>query len=352
MGTTMSAIAPMVMKSAEFLEATTPRNPFKRGRSSLRDIDMILKQCDSMSHSQPAERVKLLLALCRAIRTWMTKKDGKTTGNSAFRRATMLKLGNQAFERLQYEEFARRKSGFQGNRPVKSLATGYANERANYLKNGKQFAYSATNVDHVMKSASVYPNIAMPAPFSQLTPQQFETIAKQYEEGGEDEFLYVKFFNKEERISKLLYIEDGYFYEGLRKRVDAGENVSYMYAIDKYGNIYGEDLHRAENVLGLTTAFNHSSFNAGKEVICAGMLKFSNGRLKYIDNNSGHYQPTKQNLIEALKLLEESGVDLYASVKVGCDEAHPTIAGKRVMNYYHNAAFFIRNPTMQPDSTA
>jgi hypothetical protein len=41
--------------------------------------------------------------------------------------------------------------------------------------------------------------------------------------------------------------------------------------------------------------FNHSSMLSGKRVLCAGELEINRaGKLVYIDNNSGHFKPTRK----------------------------------------------------------
>ena len=54
---------------------------------------------------------------------------------------------------------------------------------------------------------------------------------------------------------------------------------------------------------------NHSSFCAGREVISAGMVFFWKGQMIHIDNLSGHYKPTRENLFSAVTILVN---DYYA----------------------------------------
>lgn len=61
--------------------------------------------------------------------------------------------------------------------------------------------------------------------------------------------------------------------------------------------------------------FYHSSFLSGKPGLCFGMIKVDNGEITYIDNRSGHYKPTKKNLINAVDKLCDCFSD---SVKVYC----------------------------------
>lgn len=351
-GTTMPAVAPMLMDSKTFLRETTPRNPLKRGRSSLRDIDLLLSRCDKLSVLQPAERMQILVGLCRALRAWLTKKEGKTTGNSEFRRAAIVRLGNQAFARLQYEDFQRHKTNFNSSqaRPVKSLAPGYMNERLHYVNNNKQFAYSGSQLRVLVQGGDTF-GVQGVTSFDQLTLQQFDAIGRAYGQMSNDYELKVKFFNKQEKTTSLIYVEDGYLIQDGNRKLTADQGAEFMYAIDKYGNILGVSLEAGHKMAGNSVRFNHSSLNAGKDVICAGMLRCQDGRLKYIDNASGHYAPTKQNLIEALQFLEENHVDLFASVQVGVLEPDPSRPGSLMMNIYNNAAYFVRNPNAQPSDS-
>jgi hypothetical protein len=54
---------------------------------------------------------------------------------------------------------------------------------------------------------------------------------------------------------------------------------------------------------------NHCSFLAGRPVLCAGTVGITAGELGYIDNGSGHYRPTRLNLVHCLEKLA-SVIDL------------------------------------------
>ncbi len=85
-----------------------------------------------------------------------------------------------------------------------------------------------------------------------------------------------------------------------------------MWSMDRYGNLFVKD-SQGLNGKGY---FNHSSFNAGNEVICAGMIVFNaNGVLVHIDNGSGHYQPPKSALHAACVRLQSEGAD-FSNVRV------------------------------------
>ena len=83
------------------------------------------------------------------------------------------------------------------------------------------------------------------------------------------------------------------------------DNLSTLpYAVDEDGIFYTE----TSNHLGGT--LNHCSFLGGKPVMCAGNIGITNGVIGYIDNGSGHYRPTVQNLLKCLKALKEQSSGL------------------------------------------
>jgi hypothetical protein len=77
----------------------------------------------------------------------------------------------------------------------------------------------------------------------------------------------------------------------------------FIYVIDLQGNFYaGRDVRNE---------FHHSSFLAGGPVLATGEIEVdSNGRLKKITMNSGHYVPTHKEMLNALSYFKEHGVDL------------------------------------------
>ena len=63
--------------------------------------------------------------------------------------------------------------------------------------------------------------------------------------------------------------------------------------------------------------FHHSSFLAGGRVLTAGMIGVSKGRIVYLSNKSGHYQPSPEDFhkgINAALKLNLTGLDLQGAV--------------------------------------
>jgi hypothetical protein len=48
---------------------------------------------------------------------------------------------------------------------------------------------------------------------------------------------------------------------------------------------------------------HHSSFLSGKTVICAGEIKLHQGQITHINNLSGHYLPTREDLLNCVEVL-------------------------------------------------
>jgi len=84
------------------------------------------------------------------------------------------------------------------------------------------------------------------------------------------------------------------------------ENLSTSpYAVDEDGVFYTETSNHSGGTL------NHCSFLSGRPVMCAGNIGITSGIIGYIDNGSGHYRPTQQNLLKCLKALKEQVSPLY-----------------------------------------
>jgi hypothetical protein len=62
--------------------------------------------------------------------------------------------------------------------------------------------------------------------------------------------------------------------------------------------------HQHINVDEGELACRHSTLAGGKPVLCSGLMKVKEGKITYIDNNSGHYKPEPANLYKAVKKLE------------------------------------------------
>jgi len=299
-------------------------------------------------------------ALCSVIskcRKWLDLKAAKVAATQDAeatvmrRRARVNELMNEAWQALQASDGGAMADAFQAYQDRKALgahrtaglAPGYAPERDAYLNSGKTKSLSGSLIDDLLgtgrtRNTPVPPtkinvnnqlvdNPARPAFAAQnaarkeqiqkavkrreltaLTAadwQKIEKIAATVASGpGEIETKYMK---RPERLQHMLE-SDGQ--GGLRYAIDGRSaatpgNAAWPYAMDEWGNIYtANDL--APESRGGYAMFNHSSFTAGDEVVCAGMLQIgAGGKLRFIDNNSGHYKPTDDQIRAAITVLRD-----------------------------------------------
>lgn len=80
------------------------------------------------------------------------------------------------------------------------------------------------------------------------------------------------------------------------------KDQTYMYILDSQGSLYLQIKERGKT--------NHTSLSNGHAVLAAGSLKVKNGKIIAIDTFSGHYKPTKVQLITLLEFLKKSGVNI------------------------------------------
>jgi hypothetical protein len=123
-----------------------------------------------------------------------------------------------------------------------------------------------------------------------------------------------EYCNERERKKYQVHMWDGYFYQDEEHTrhfshvAPPGANPTCMYAMDENERLFVKPT--VDVVTAGNGSFNHSSFTAGKPVICAGELKIVGGQLTHIDNKSGHYKPTTGDLVEIIRVLNtEYAVD-------------------------------------------
>jgi hypothetical protein len=349
---------------------------------SIKPIDHALAAFDQVRNRYDlgikSEKLQALLGQCAA---WLKSKQVKVSSNSALRRNAILTLAQQTFDELKTMQRARgvdfynlNKSITTGNRvnyQKKGLSAGYSNERQMYLNNNKvahpvAAGFVHSGMDNLPLTGfgrnfgqQDRAQVALDKSFSALTPYDFELIANAYADSmntGNPEVVH--FSNKEERSGKLMVVYPGYnqdFEDISGQSFDTtmiggmDPHAGYMYAMDEYGTLFASE---PQGLSKNGAYWNHSSFNAGKDVICAGIIKIQNGALRYIDNASGHYKPDRQNLFELLSIFQAEGINLVG-VNIGILEpSHlPKILhlhSLTALNFLANANLMDPNPQQIP----
>jgi hypothetical protein len=104
-----------------------------------------------------------------------------------------------------------------------------------------------------------------------------------------------------------------------------GELVNFDYAIFVL-NAEGH-LFSGHNIPGVHHSYLYKEGGFGKDVAMAGDLSVKNGKITYISNTSGHYQPNRDQLVLALHYLHKLGVlDPAVTINVAGEFLQPTLA--------------------------
>ncbi|WP_068468923.1 hypothetical protein [Candidatus Protochlamydia phocaeensis] len=88
------------------------------------------------------------------------------------------------------------------------------------------------------------------------------------------------------------------------KELERLTNQTYMYILDHTGRLFVQIKNRGKT--------NHTSLSNGKAILAAGSFKVKEGRITEIDTFSGHYKPTKVQLVTLLECLKKAQVDINA----------------------------------------
>lgn len=276
---------------------------FKSRGSAMAGIDLALEAwtAKSLSGKIPvAQKLALVNTIVFECDKWAAQKAqlGKSTALSSAREQIITELRRSAATAHSYLK-NKVKSEVRGpthstKRGVtKSLEAGYSHERTDYLGRAKQsnpFSGSAVEeATHLLTTMSY---------------GQFTAAAADMSDSNQVEYL-----NRKQRLQYLVTIQNGLLYQDgeLLDHLDPkdkDELWTNTYAVDQYGNIYSK-LAKWRGVY-----FNHSSYCAGKAVLCAGTIGCHKGELFYISNLSGHYKPNSAYLRQLLGILAEEGVDL------------------------------------------
>jgi hypothetical protein len=337
--------APAIIGLPQFQNNTGGVGLFRPGRGMLAAVDGYLAEWNGGQCQKKTKKLVNLMAVCRA---WLTAKEGKGTALANSRRDAVQQLAAQAFARLQWESFEANKAkvGQVGQLagPARALQGGYIHERTTYLQSGKQQALSGSTASLILKNAAAL-NIVNPPNFGNLTVQQFAQLVTQYAPGEQFE-TEVEFFRKSDRIGRSIVIRDGMMLMNALSPFDTGGN-EWAWAMDTYGNFYSTDQHVESAKLSQSKRFNHSSLNAGKDVVCAGICRAAGGYLTHLDNASGHYKPQRADVVRSLIVLRDFGYDFNANVCAV--RIMEMVNGAMQWSIYRNAKTLMANVNAAPD---
>ena len=202
---------------------------------------------------------------------------------------------------------------------AQTLAQGYVNERTAYIQSGKTRSLAGSLIDEIVDSPTsklrtqdkLSPKAAAAVTkrfggreFGSLSVKDWQKIDKIADE-LDGHRLETRYMTRRERLNYMLE-SDGAgglrYLMGARSATTPG-NSSWPYAMDEWGNIYTADDQTETNGYAM---FNHSSFTSGDLIVCAGFLQINAaGKLKFVDNASGHYKPTREQLAAVVTILRD-----------------------------------------------
>lgn len=370
----MAGQIPMVMTLKEFKKASTPKNFLKRGRGALlTNIDKTLDAYHKLGGT--ADKVSkdeklCLMVLVQHCRNWLIAKAHKDTTTFKLRQEAVNEVVSAATGRLAYGPMSSAKETGKKS-DTKTLSAGYAQERAHYEATNKAVNPASGSTMSYLLEQFTGPFASMPEeiarqnqelqsilvkPFASLTDAEF---VKLYEKLTDTEKwsaaigqpATVLFLKKNQRLRFLSWPDEGMLYNDTGPLDTKGQ--SWMYAMDCYGSLFttfkkdaNEKTKFVEFEQDQANMFNHSSFLAGKDVICAGMLEATKGQLMFIDNSSGHYKPSREHLMNCLNVLKDTGLQMK---KAKVDIWESGEGGEPVVHSYKSADALIEHPDMDPD---
>ncbi len=333
------ATPPLLMTQQQFKAVT--KIGILKGRKNLERIDNLLKDAQFLASLPPERRDPLLQALLVECQAWIDKKDAKTqariaqgkdeSSNTARRRSHVEKLFMQAVARLNFYQFEGRKTAYGSSaHPMKPLAPGYGPERQQFVGD-RNLMKSAGTYGKGQKISPIgggmthdFTKYDTPQPFAAATVATYRQAYAWWKntENGLNNAARVAYMRKHERLEHMVTFNNRKLYHhGKVMHHPADARGTMIYAMDCYGNLFAM-VAESKNVRGTyadgkgydvlpdgdSVQLNHSALNAGNDVICAGTLVVNNGDLLEITNMSGHYQPTRANLAECVKVLVGEGV--------------------------------------------
>lgn len=159
---------------------------------------------------------------------------------------------------------------------------------------------------------SVFPRVHKSYLFERFTDEERQTPFSRNWKG-------VQQWTQEQRADNAFDIQNGLIKlegENFSSYISASSNGIVSHIDNWKSNAIGYVLGRIEGVkkiIGFVPELDvvhHSSVFAGQGVLDAGMITIANGRIAYIENKSGHYQPDISRKLHTLKFLKEKNVDL------------------------------------------
>ncbi len=289
---------------------------------------------------------QLLYNLWKVSNNWLELKNSKAQKDGASelllrRKQEVEVLRDEALAKLEevsprvadaFQRYQVRKQHGTVAQPLKGLGNGYHLEREHYLHGQKTSGatISGSKVDFLLRfEKNTKAQRFVQKGFGNLSLKDTQVLQQLF-----PNMQPVVYMNKIARLKHMVQIIDGKICDSegpiLMTGRLSGLLVLDLYVVDKYGNLYKtsewnsthkyiEQDRNGNYREAKTTQFNHSSLLAGADVLCAGALHIgwdnrhqlpTAGVLSAIDNISGHYKPSTENLRNCLEVFQGLGINI------------------------------------------
>lgn len=103
-----------------------------------------------------------------------------------------------------------------------------------------------------------------------------------------------------------------------------------IFIIDENENIY--------SCLSSTT-IRHTSLSKGRPLLGIGSLKLEKGKIKYLENSSGHYLPEKEVLSNTIDIMRKKGINLESDIEIGYFDKESHLLKNSIYNLNQSLTF-------------
>ena len=117
----------------------------------------------------------------------------------------------------------------------------------------------------------------------------------------------IKYFSNEERQDFKINVKTGLLYHSSGQLLTTDNNKEYLFVLTKDNELYG---------CYSRNGIKHTSLSQGDIIKCGGAFGAKNGRLLWINLDSGHYFPTLKHLKNLADYFEQNDINVSDNLKV------------------------------------
>lgn len=121
----------------------------------------------------------------------------------------------------------------------------------------------------------------------------------------------IKYFSDRELKALKIHIQNGLLYQADGQLLTTDKNKEYLFILGKNNQFYG--CYSQKGV-------KHTSLSRGDAIKCGGSLGVENGKVLWINLDSGHYFPSLAHLNKLVYYMKQCGVQLNDDIPINYHE--------------------------------